>query len=48
MPVRRYLLYQLIMYSCVRMKFEGFDDVPWYSPSNRIRAYGMQRIFNAS
>ena len=24
----RYLLYQLIMYSCVRIQFDGFDPVP--------------------
>ena len=43
-----HLLYQLIMYNCVRTQFEGREDVPWYSPSKRSKAAGTPRIFSAA
>src|ERR1051326_4600283 len=42
---RVYLLNQLIMYSCVRMKFDGFDPVPWYSSLNWSSFTGTPRTF---
>src|SRR6476661_4230815 len=44
---RLWSLYQLIMYSAVRMKLDGLDVVPWYSPSNRNSFVSMPRIFRA-
>jgi hypothetical protein len=46
--VRRHRWYQLIMYSCVRMKLDGLDDVPWYSPWKRRSAEGTPRVLSAA
>ena len=45
---RFHCLYQLIMYSCVRMKLDGLDPVPWNSPSKRSSADGTPRILSAA
>src|SRR6185436_11746845 len=48
-PVARvYLLNHAIMYNCVRMKFDGFDPVPWNSSLNWSSAAGTPRIFSAA
>jgi hypothetical protein len=36
------------MYSCVRMKFDGFDPVPWNSSLNCSSAAGTPRILSAA
>lgn len=36
--------YQFIISGCVRMKFEGLEPVPWYSPCKRPSAAGTPRF----
>ena len=42
-----YLSNQLRRYNCVRRKFDGVLDVPWYSLFTRISAVGMPRSLSA-
>jgi len=45
---RRCWEYQLSMYRMVRMKLDGFVDVPWYSPSKRSSFVGTPRSLSAA
>ena len=46
-PPFRYWLNQSVMYSCLRMKFDGIDPVPWYSLLNRSSVVGTPSVRSA-